>query len=54
MPDDALMCYTVPMPEDSLVPGGATEKVALNGAVLTSVKSGGRTVTVTEFALTVR
>ena len=40
-PDDALMRYTVPMPEDSLVPGGATEKVALNGAVLTSVKSGG-------------
>ena len=40
-PDDALMRYTVPMPEDSLIPGGATEKVALNGAVLPSVKSGG-------------
>ena len=40
-PDNALMRYTVPMPEDSLIPGGATEKVALNGAVLTSVKSGG-------------
>ena len=38
-PDNALMRYTVPMPEDSLIPGGATEKVALNGAVLTSVKS---------------
>ena len=40
-PDNALMRYTVPMPEDSLIPGGATEKVALNGAVLPSVKSGG-------------
>ena len=40
-PDDALMRYTVPMPDDSLIPGRATEKVALNGAVLPSVKSGG-------------
>ena len=40
-PDDALMRYTVPMPDDSLIPGRATEKVALNGAVLSSVKSGG-------------
>ena len=39
-PDDALMRYTVPMPDDSLIPGRATEKVALNGAVLPSVKSG--------------
>ena len=45
-PDNALMRYTVPMPEDSLIPGGATEKVALNGAVLTSVKSGGPKLTV--------
>ena len=44
-PDDALMRYTVPMPEDSLIPGGATEKVALNGAVLPSVKSGGLDLT---------
>ena len=29
------------MPDDSLIPGRATEKVALNGAVLSSVKSGG-------------
>ena len=41
-PDDALLRYTVPMPEDSLVPGGATEKVALDGAVLPTVKIGGR------------
>ena len=29
------------MPDDSLIPGRATEKVALNGVVLPSVKSGG-------------
>ena len=40
-PDDALLRYTVPMPEDSLIPGGATEKVALDGAVLPTVKNGG-------------
>ena len=40
-PDDALMRYTVPMPEDSLIPGAATEKVALDGAVLPIVKIGG-------------
>ena len=45
-PDNALMRYTVPMPEDSLIPGGATFSVAPNGAVLTSVKSGGPTGTV--------
>ena len=31
MPGDALLRYTVPMPDDSLIPGRATEKVALNG-----------------------
>ncbi len=40
-PDDALLRYTVPMPEDSLIHGGATEKVALDGAVLPIVKNGG-------------
>ena len=40
-PDDALMRYTVPMPDDSLIPGGVTEKVALDGAVLPTVKNGG-------------
>ncbi len=40
-PDDALLRYTVPMPEDSIIPGGATEKVALDGAVLPIVKNGG-------------
>ena len=40
-PNDALLRYSVPMPEDSLIPGGATEKVALDGAVLPIVKKGG-------------
>ena len=41
MPGDALMRYTVPMPDDSLIPGRATEKVALNGSVLSTVHDGG-------------
>ena len=46
MPGDALMRYTVPMPDDSLIPGRAAEKVALNGSVLSTVKNGGLTCTV--------
>ena len=34
VPGDALMSYTVPMPDDSRAPGKATEKVALPGALL--------------------
>ena len=45
MPGDALMRYTVPMPDDSLIPGRAAEKVALNGSVLSTVKNGGRSRT---------
>ena len=41
MPGDALLRYTVPMPDDSLIPGRATEKVALNGSVLSTVHDGG-------------
>ena len=41
MPGDALMRYTVPMPDDSLIPGRATDKVALNGSVLSTVHDGG-------------
>ncbi len=41
VPGDALMRYTVPMPDDSLVPGKATEKVALPDAVLSTVHDGG-------------
>ncbi len=41
VPGDALMRYTIPMPEDSRVPGGITEKMALDGSVLSTVKNGG-------------
>ena len=41
MPGNALMRYTVPMPDDSLIPGGVAEKVALNGSVLPTVQNGG-------------
>ena len=41
MPDNALMRYTVPMPEDSFLAGGVTEKVPLNGSVLASIHVGG-------------
>ena len=40
-PDNALMRYTVPMPEDSLVPGMSAEDMALNGSVLSTVPVGG-------------
>ncbi len=42
MPGNALMRYSVPMPDDSLIPGRVAEKVALNGSVLSIVKFGGR------------
>ena len=42
VPGDALMRYTVPMPDDSRAPGKATEKVALPGALLSTVHDGGR------------
>ena len=41
MPGDALLRYTVPMPDDSLIPGRVTEKVALNGSVLSTVHDDG-------------
>ena len=41
VPGDALMRYTIPMPEDSRIPGENTEKMALNSSVLSSVKNGG-------------
>ena len=34
MPDDALLRYTVPMPDDSLIPGKAIEKLTLNDRYL--------------------
>ena len=41
MPGDALLRYTVPMPDDSLIPGRSAEKVALNGSVLPTLPDGG-------------
>ena len=46
MPGDALLRYSVPMPDDSYIPGRVAEKVALNGSVLASVHVGGPTCTV--------
>ena len=43
MPGDALLRYTVPMPDDSLIPGRAAEKVALPGPVLSTMHDGGPT-----------
>ncbi|MDE2838220.1 MAG: hypothetical protein OXL97_12060, partial [Chloroflexota bacterium] len=40
MPGKAVVRYTVPMPDDSRIPGGSAEDMALNGAVLSTVKSG--------------
>ena len=46
MPGNALMRYTVPMPDDSLIPGRVAEKVAMNGSVLSTVKNSGPDLTV--------
>ena len=43
MPGDALLRYTIPMPDDSPIPGRNAEEMALNGSVLSTVKNGGRT-----------
>ena len=41
MPGDALLRYTIPMPDDSRIPGRNTEEMPLNGSVLSTVKIGG-------------
>ena len=41
VPDNALMRYTIPMPEDSRIPGRNAEDMALDGSVLSTVKNGG-------------
>ena len=41
MPGDALLRYTIPMPDDSPIPGRNAEDIALNGSVLSTVKNGG-------------
>ena len=40
MPGKAVVRYTVPMPDDSPIPGQKAEEMALYGAVLSTVKSG--------------
>ena len=40
-PDNALLRYSVPMPEDSLAPGRNAEDMALNGSVLAFMPVGG-------------
>ena len=40
-PDNALMRYIIPMPEDSPIGETDAEEMALNGSVLSTVKNGG-------------
>ena len=40
-PINAVVRYTIPMPDDSPIPGRDAEEVALHGSVLSTVKSGG-------------
>ena len=42
MPGDALLRYTIPMPDDSPIPGRNAEEMVLNGSVLSTVKNGGQ------------
>ena len=46
MPGDALMRYTIPMPNDSHIPGRNAEEMPLNGSFLSTVKIGGPDLTV--------
>ena len=46
MPGDALLRYTIPMPDDSPIPGRNAEEMVLNGSVLSTVKNGGPACTV--------
>ena len=46
VPGDALMRYTIPMPDDSPIPGRNTEEMMLNTSVLSTVKNGGPRETV--------
>ena len=37
MPDNAVVRYTVPMPDDSLIPGEKAQEIPLNGSVVSTV-----------------
>ena len=41
MPGDALLRYTIPMPDDNPIPGRNAEEMALNGSVRSTVNNGG-------------
>ena len=45
MPDNAVVRYTIPMPDDSPIPERDAEEMALNGSVLSTVKFGGPDLT---------
>ena len=45
MPGDALLRYTIPMPDDSRIPGRNAEEMPLDGSVLSTVKIGGPDLT---------
>ena len=40
-PGNAVVRYSIPMPQDGQIPGGVAEEVALHGPVLSTVKYGG-------------
>ena len=41
MPDNAVVRYSIPMPDDSPIPGRDAEEMALHSPVLSTVKFGG-------------
>ena len=45
-PGNAVVRYSIPIPEDSRIPGGGAEEVAFHGPVLSTVKYGGLTTMV--------
>ena len=45
-PGNAVVRYSIPMPEDSRIPGRVTEEVALHVPVLSTVKLGGPILTI--------
>ncbi len=46
LPDNAVVRYSVPMPDDSLIPGKKVQEIPLNGSVVSSVSGSPPTCTV--------
>ena len=46
MPDNALMSYSIPTPQDSSIGGADAAEIALNGGVRSTVRHGGPNLTV--------